>query len=110
MKTPIIVDNRGDVLVFESITDMERYIEPVDVENQEYKFFDGIGRLLTVEIQKGQCREKVKIMEAEDKPIHQSELQSILIKFLKAVSDAPTDFDSFTWDQLIREALEYKTN
>jgi hypothetical protein len=109
MKTPIIVDNRGDVLVFETISDMESYIEVIDVKNNEYKFFDGTGGLLTVGIQNDHSREKVKIVNSEDLPTHQSEVRSILINLFKTVSDTSIDFDSYTWDQLISKALEYKT-
>jgi hypothetical protein len=110
VKTPIIVDNRGDVFLFESISDMERYIEPIDVVNQEYKFFDSTGRALTVGIQNDQGREKVKIMQCEDQPTHQSELRSLLITFLNAVSNTSTDFENLPLDHLIGKALPYKTD
>lgn len=47
---PIIVDEHGDISVFEALDDVERYIEPIDVRNNEYVFYDASGQVLHAEI------------------------------------------------------------
>ena len=46
MRPPIIVDNFGDVMFFESAHTAERYLEAIDVEHGEYVAYDSEGRLL----------------------------------------------------------------
>jgi len=46
MKTPLIADNRGDILVFESLSDASSYLEPIDIRNGEYVFYDAEGNRL----------------------------------------------------------------
>ena len=50
IKHPIFLDNFGDVLVFESVRDATRYIEPIDVTNNEYVGYDSEGRLLNLTV------------------------------------------------------------
>lgn len=47
VKPPIIVNQQGDVMIFEDIKEAESYIEVVDVENEEYVVFDSEGLVLT---------------------------------------------------------------
>lgn len=46
---PIIVDENGDVTVFASLRDAEMYVEPVDIANGEYRFYDATGLVLSGE-------------------------------------------------------------
>ncbi|MUV14522.1 hypothetical protein [Noviluteimonas gilva] len=46
MRPPIIIDEHGDVSVFESVEAAARYIEPIDVRNNEYVAYDSAGYLL----------------------------------------------------------------
>jgi len=46
MESPIIVDERGDLDFFRSVEDAERYLEPIDIKNQEFDIFDATGRRL----------------------------------------------------------------
>ena len=46
IKPPIIVDESGDTDVFETIEYAERYLEPIDVEEERFVAFDSTGRLL----------------------------------------------------------------
>lgn len=43
---PVIADNHGDLLIFESVSKAEAYIEAIDVLNNEYVLYDSEGRLL----------------------------------------------------------------
>lgn len=48
---PIIAAEHGDVSVFRTLVEAEEYVEPVDVENDEYRFYDAEGLRLTGEVQ-----------------------------------------------------------
>ena len=50
MKTPISINENGDVSTFASVEEAETYMEPVDVERGEYIVMDADGRRLTVEV------------------------------------------------------------
>lgn len=50
MKTPITVDENGDISVFATVDDAEVYMEPIDVERGEYIVTDAEGRQLTLSI------------------------------------------------------------
>lgn len=76
---PIIVDESGATDVFESIEYAERYLEPVDVEDNRYVAFDSTGRLLRLIA----TFPGVTIEAAEEAPNHAEVVRELLIRFLK---------------------------
>lgn len=48
MRPPIIIDEHGDISFFRSVEAAARYIEPVDVHNNEYIVYDSTGYLLNL--------------------------------------------------------------
>jgi len=48
MKAPIILDENGDVSLFVTLEDAARYMEPIDVRNNEYVAYDSEGYRLTL--------------------------------------------------------------
>ncbi|MDR2880423.1 MAG: hypothetical protein LBV29_00780 [Azoarcus sp.] len=50
MKTPISINERGDISIFASAEEAESYMEPIDVERGEYVVTDADGLHLTVDI------------------------------------------------------------
>jgi hypothetical protein len=50
MKTPISVNEHGDISIFATIKDAELYMEPLDVERGEYIVTDATGRELSVSV------------------------------------------------------------
>ena len=46
MKPPIIIDEHGDVEVYNSVEEAAMNLEAIDVENNEYIAYDSEGRLL----------------------------------------------------------------
>lgn len=46
MRPPIIIDEHGDISIFQSVEDAARYIEPIDVRKNEYVAYDSSGFLL----------------------------------------------------------------
>ena len=43
MKTPLICDDHGCIDVFPTIEDAALYLEPIDIQNGEYRFWDADG-------------------------------------------------------------------
>ena len=50
MKTPISVNEHGDVTTFATVQAAEEYMEPIDVEHGEYLVTDADGQKLAVHI------------------------------------------------------------
>jgi hypothetical protein len=48
MKTPILINERGDISTFASVEEAESYMEPIDVERGEYVVTDAAGLPLSV--------------------------------------------------------------
>ena len=46
MRTPLICNNLGDIDVFLSLEDAAQYLEPIDIKNNEYTFFDADGYIV----------------------------------------------------------------
>lgn len=50
MKTPISINEHGDVSTFASVEEAEADMEPIDVERGEYVVTDADGRRLVVDV------------------------------------------------------------
>jgi hypothetical protein len=50
---PVFANNRGGVSVFDSVEAMARQVEVIDIENDEYEFFDAEGQRLAAEVHGG---------------------------------------------------------
>lgn len=50
MKTPIYINEHGDVTTFATVDEAETYMEPIDVERGEYVVTDADGQRLSVDI------------------------------------------------------------
>jgi hypothetical protein len=103
MKTPIIIYDKGDVLIFESIEIAESYIEPLDID--AYIAYDAEGRLLRL-IDKGN---KVSIKSAETVPTHIDELKQVLITFLNRIGVSKDWLLQASMTELLAQGLLYKT-
>lgn len=85
MKTPIIVNDPGAILVFASKSDVESYIEPIDVR-VPLVAFDAEGRLLEVHSKNMGGLQHTKVIEMENIPTHQDELRELLIAYFMQVN------------------------
>lgn len=111
MKPPIIIDENGDLGFFKSITDAERYMEPIDVRNQEYVAYDSEGRRLDLRVEeevvtewlglKKTTRGRVRIVQAEERATHTEELKNMLRVFLEKLGAPPDSLHSATLQDLI---------
>ena len=113
MKLPIIVNNRGDVMFFTSVDEVEQELEAVDVERSEYVAYDSEGRL----VQLGTALRKqllffnvkrVVVQNAEPSPTHAGELQEVLRKFFRhlRVGEPEEWIASASLDNLVSRGLK----
>jgi hypothetical protein len=85
MQPPIIVDNKGDVSIFDSVERAQRYLEPIDVRNDEYVIYDREGTLLRGIIVKHFLAERVKLEPASEPGVATTRLRQVLVDFLVRV-------------------------
>ena len=87
MKPPIVLNESrelrrsGDVTFFSSVEDAAAYMEPVDVENNEYFAFDSTGLRLALKV----AGDSVFIQPGESSPTHQGVLRGVLVDFYKRI-------------------------
>jgi plasmid stability protein len=105
MKTPIFINESGNVLVFESVEDAERYIEPIDVINEEYVGYDSAGRRLALRVTK---ENKINIRSAEHEPSHAAELKDVLTRFLALVGVSRDWLSTAPLKELVETMSEYR--
>ncbi len=83
MRPPfVLVDSAGDIEVFDAVQYLEQYVEPTDVQQNEYVACDSEGRLLNL-----RCKEVVsgrlptirvpvvQVIGAEQEPAHRDDLK-----------------------------------
>jgi hypothetical protein len=98
---PVLVDNRGDLLVFEDLSSAVRSVEPIDVENDEYEFFDASGRIIHVGVRQG------RVVVDENLGTSQPDrLAAILRAFLRRLDEdryglSVADLDDVTLPELV---------
>ena len=79
-KLPIIVNERGDVSLYETLREAEVALEAIDVENNEYVIFDSEG--LTIEPSIAEDRIHVTLHDTSPKQYQREQLQEVLRRFL----------------------------
>lgn len=109
MRPPfVLVDNTGDIEVFDTVQELEQYAEPVDVRLNEYVAYDAEGRLLDL-----RCEEVVggrflrvrlsvvRVVEAEQEPAHLDDLRRSLLRFLSLLGDNETVCEQLSLSDLL---------
>ena len=110
MKPPIIINENGDLLFFETVQDAERYVEAIDVLNNEYVAYDSIGHLLELSVQLKKEYDVVAISCIEQEPRHVYELQHILSDFFLQVEVNEEWIKKATLEDLVQKGIqEYKS-
>jgi hypothetical protein len=118
MKPPIIIVEGKSIYIFNSATDAQEFMEPIDVDNNEYKVFDKHGYLLNVKIDyiKHQSkflwfsrqvwREAVIIEDIVPPILRNEELSKILSTYLSN-HDFPDDWlSNASLDELVVKVSE----
>jgi hypothetical protein len=95
LKPPIVIDARGDLLIFASQATAERELSIEDVRAGAYPVaYDSEGRMLRIEVYSKErrilavfrdVRESVRIVPYEHIATHDQELRSLLARFIAPV-------------------------
>lgn len=105
MTPPIFLDESGDILVFCSKEKAQRYVEAIDVANNEYRGYDSEGRLLNLQLSDTGV---IEIQLHELQPTHQMELKYILVKFLLEVEQKNIQISQVSLEELVIRMLKYQ--
>ena len=115
MKTPIFVYEPDNLSVFDEVWKAERYIEPADVNEGIYFFYDSEGLILeSLVIQNDKGIEKCVIKEPQEKIYNPKELKSIIIDTLEYLGEIYPHLDysrsyleNIKLSELVLESLKY---
>ena len=100
MEMPIIVDENGDVSIYWTLEDAKKALEPIDVKNDEYIAYDGLGRLLLLEVISPYT---ITIQLVEYEPNHLQQATVALKNFI-AVRSKKIDIENLSLVDLINVA------
>lgn len=92
IRPPIIIDARGDLLVFHSLAAALRELTPADVREGHYPVaYDADGRRLRIEVKVverkilglfPEVKEWVEVIPVEHIPTHEQTLREFLLRFI----------------------------
>jgi hypothetical protein len=110
MEPPIIANNKGDVLIFDSVEKAERYLEPIDIRNDEDVIYDREGRLLRGAIVGHFLGEHVRLEPASEAGSAVRPLHDVLVDFLAQVgARIQKPLDRCSLQELLTEMDRFKT-
>ncbi|HWA59239.1 MAG TPA: hypothetical protein VG692_18445 [Gemmatimonadales bacterium] len=111
IRSPIIIDARGALLVYNSLTQALRDLTVQDVREGRYPVaYDAEGRLLRIEVRTRErkilglwreVREEVHIVAYEHIPTHEMALRELLLRYIQPAGHAGLEF-AHPFDGLLR--------
>jgi hypothetical protein len=116
MIPPIIVDEYGDLAFFRSAADAERYLEPIDVKNEEYTAYDSVGRRLTLGVARKETRffygilkGAVEVVTVRDESGVDAaeELRQLLLEYLEGTGKSTKSLEGAALETLIEQAVQF---
>ncbi len=111
MRETLIVDEvNGGLLIFASVARAEVYVEPIDVKNGEYVFYNGIGQRLEAKIVKDyRGVEHVKLL-SDATVTYTEELKELIIEFLVGSGYERGVLTNLDLEGLLEIGLQFKTS
>jgi len=113
---PIFVSEPNDLYAFDSLSDLQLHLEPVDVEDGIYEAYDSEGRRLSLRamgVRRGwlgsidQHKASIIVARAEQTPTHAEALRGLLVSFLSAVEKEGPPLDGLSLQELESRALPH---
>lgn len=116
MKPPFIVSESGDISIFKSVFDAERYLESPDVIDGRYIVYDSEGHLLKLEAMSQKSTSllglnvvqvgKVSISSGEAEAPRTEELRQSLVGFLVRLSAGNDWLKESTLQEVLAKTIE----
>ena len=97
---PIIVNEKGDVELYEGLLEAARDLEPIDVENEEFIVFDSRGLLLIPKVTQDGIR--VELEDSSPPDYREDQLVSVLRRSLSRLGE---DLTQTPEDEIWRRGL-----
>ena len=76
---PILVDENGDVQAYSSAASAAAAVEPIDVLNGEYAFYDSTGRVLEALVAKGKVHFNPTLKSSSESQVLRKRLERVLL-------------------------------
>lgn len=113
MKYPIIVNENGDLSVFQTREAVCDYLEPLDVKNGEYEAYDSSGYLLKLSVDcishkllgLIEVSTEVVVFEGVEGIFKPTELKNIVERYLIKVGEL--EKEDLQLNQLVEKLYEY---
>ena len=106
MKPPIIINENGDISIYDSLEKAELDIEPPDVKNNIYTIYDSEGLMLIPVVVDDPIYDVIKIYASDEKrPL---ELIETLIDFFSEIGHDSLILKTMTLDDLVKLRMEYE--
>lgn len=104
---PLFIYEPLDMGIYSSVEDAEKDLEPIDVQNGNYRGYDAIGHLLKLKIILQDNIQLVKIELAEYEPNHVEDLKTDLKEFLQETGDLSEGEKDLNLTELIEKSKKY---
>jgi len=107
MGQPMVVIERvsGEVYLFSSLEDAEQYIEPIDVERQEYEAYDANGKPMLMELVGPQETPSVRLTAIPNAAPQAEEVKGRLRTYFMQDRRWKADYDGAELSQIVRALL-----
>jgi len=109
MSEIVIAYEHGDILIFDSRERAEKYLEPIDVKNDEYILYNGDGkRLIANVVRDSNGIDRTVIFEDRVDNSAQDELREILTRLLTLSGFDLDSLKNMTLSELVSVSLKFK--
>jgi len=103
---PIFIYQPVDLMVFETVSFAERYLEPKDTMDEDYEYFDSEGRILEASVVQDSKRMQRILIEPTER-FDREKLQRILVAFLCFHGYSQSDVSSWDLRSLATASLRF---
>lgn len=87
-KPPIVVNDNGDVELYETVREAETALEPIDVENEEFTIFDAEGLVIIPRVAADDIH--VELQDSSPQEFEPEQLEATLRRFLSQLDQELT--------------------
>lgn len=100
---PIFVIEGEDVIIFNSLEDVQSQLEPIDVRNNIFISYDAEGKLVKIETD----GRYINVKLVEEEPMHVAELEALLRNYLIAMKEPEAEEATCDLQCLVQLSLKY---
>jgi hypothetical protein len=106
---PIVVDNHGDLMIFQTADAAQSYMEPIDIENGEYEVHDAVGNRLDIFVTETGRVPTVTLRTVAGRLPEPEKVEEKLRSFLLRVGRDARAVHGASLQELVEMSAEYST-